>query len=194
MELRYTATSLIRSPRYYGHFLWPHGKNVHTFPWKETLVNFDHLVITATFYGRTANTSIHFLEKKLSLTSITSLLRPIFCPLRDRNNGVPLQSILQFLLFFLLLLSSFFRHLTKYYRNPTPLISHKKNANQQNGDPPETQRMFQRLSIQRQQLSDWSTHSRQQQLRFLLDPKYCQVGELPALALSNPDGGKRREK
>ena len=69
-----------------------------------------------------------------------------------------------------------------------------KSANQQNGDSPEMQRILQRLSVQRQQLSDWSTHSRQQQLRFLLDPEYCQVGELPALALSNPDGKKRREK
>ena len=47
VEPRHTATSLIKSPRYYRHFLWPHGKNVHTFPCKETLVNFDHLVITA---------------------------------------------------------------------------------------------------------------------------------------------------
>ena len=83
---------------------------------------------------------------------------------------------------------------TPWLQEPKPHLSLIKNANQQNGDPPETQRMLQRLSIQRQQLSDWSTHSRQQQLRFLLDPKYCQVGELPALALSNPDGGKRREK
>jgi len=28
---RLTAASVIRSPRYYGHFFWPPGKNRHTF-------------------------------------------------------------------------------------------------------------------------------------------------------------------
>ena len=37
---RLTATSVIRSPRYYGHFLWPPGKNRYTFSCKKkTLVN-----------------------------------------------------------------------------------------------------------------------------------------------------------
>ena len=36
---RLTATSVIRSPRYYGHFFWPPGKNRHTFYFKKTLVN-----------------------------------------------------------------------------------------------------------------------------------------------------------
>ena len=53
VEPRLTATSVIRSPRYYGHIFWPYGKNDDTFSCKETLVN-----------------------------SVTSLLRPIvFGPL-----------------------------------------------------------------------------------------------------------------
>ena len=36
---RLTATSVMRSPRYYGHFFWPPVKNQHAFSCQKTLVN-----------------------------------------------------------------------------------------------------------------------------------------------------------
>ena len=61
-ETRLTATSVIRSPRYYGHFFWPPGKNRHTFYCKKTLVN-----------------------------TATPLTWPIFLwPIGDRINGAPI--------------------------------------------------------------------------------------------------------
>ena len=39
VEPRLTATSVIRSSPYYGHFFRPPNKNDHTFSCKETLVN-----------------------------------------------------------------------------------------------------------------------------------------------------------
>ena len=35
MKLRLVATSVIRSPRYYGQFFWSPGKNRHTFSCKK---------------------------------------------------------------------------------------------------------------------------------------------------------------
>ena len=62
VEPRLTATLVIQSSRYYGHFLWPPGKNDHTFTWKETPVNtvifllwpnfFDPLVTVLTGFHR----------------------------------------------------------------------------------------------------------------------------------------------
>ena len=65
MEPRLTATWVVRSPRYCGHFFCPPGK-----------------------------TTIHFLwEKKTLVNTVTSLIRPnIFWPIGDRINGVPNQN------------------------------------------------------------------------------------------------------
>ena len=51
MEPRLTATSVIRSPRYYGHFVWSSGKNNHTFSSKETLVNTVGSLSRPDFFG-----------------------------------------------------------------------------------------------------------------------------------------------
>ena len=51
MEPRLTATSVIRSPRYYGHFFWSPGKNNHTFSCKETLVNTVSSLSRPNFFG-----------------------------------------------------------------------------------------------------------------------------------------------
>ena len=60
---RLTATSVIRSPRYYGHFLGPPVKNRHTFS----------------------------LKKKTVVNTATPLIGPnFFWPISDRINGVPL--------------------------------------------------------------------------------------------------------
>ena len=62
MKRRLTATLVIRSTRYHGHFFWPPGKNQHTFSCKKNLVN-----------------------------TATPLIWPIFFWLiGDRINGVPL--------------------------------------------------------------------------------------------------------
>ena len=62
VEPRLTATLVIQSSRYYGYFLWPPGKNDHTFTWKETPINivifllwpnfFDPLVTVLTGFHR----------------------------------------------------------------------------------------------------------------------------------------------
>ena len=50
MEPRLTATLVIQSSRYYGHFLWPPGKNNHTFTWKETPVNIVIFLLWPNFF------------------------------------------------------------------------------------------------------------------------------------------------
>ena len=62
---RLTATSVLRSPRYYGHFFWPPGKNRHKFSSQK--------------------------KKKILVNTVTSLKRDnFFSPIGDRINGVPL--------------------------------------------------------------------------------------------------------
>ena len=46
-----TATSVIWSPHYYGHFFWPPGKNDHTFSCKEILANMVTLLLQLIFFG-----------------------------------------------------------------------------------------------------------------------------------------------
>ena len=59
------ATSVVRSPRYWGHFFLPPGKTTIRFLW----------------------------EKKTLVNTVTPLIRPnIFWPIGDRINGVPNQN------------------------------------------------------------------------------------------------------
>ena len=65
VEPHLTATSVIQSHHYYGHFFWLPGKNNRTFSCKVTLVS-----------------------------TVTSLLWPnFFGPIGDRINGVPLYVV-----------------------------------------------------------------------------------------------------
>ena len=59
VKSRLKATSVIRSPRYYGHFFWPPGKNRHTVSCIKNLVN------TANFFG--------------PLVTVLTGFLPIFC-------------------------------------------------------------------------------------------------------------------
>ena len=62
LKPRLTATSIIRSPRYYGHFFWPPGKNRHTFSCKNTLVSTPTPLIRPIFYDPlvTVLTGFHY--------------------------------------------------------------------------------------------------------------------------------------
>ena len=51
VQPRLTATLVIRSPHYYGHFFWPPGKNNHTFSCKETLINTVTSLLRPNFLG-----------------------------------------------------------------------------------------------------------------------------------------------
>ena len=57
-----TATSVIRSPCYYGYFFWPPGKNRHTFSCKKTSL------IQPIFWGPlvTVLTGFHCNRKRIS--------------------------------------------------------------------------------------------------------------------------------
>ena len=51
VEPQLTATLVIQSPRYYGHFFWPPGKNDNTFSCRETLVNMVTSLLRLIFLG-----------------------------------------------------------------------------------------------------------------------------------------------
>ena len=51
VEPRLTATSVIPSSRYYGHFFRPPSKNDHAFSCKETLVNTVTPLLWPIFFG-----------------------------------------------------------------------------------------------------------------------------------------------
>ena len=71
LKPRLTATSVIWSPCYYGHFFWPPGKNHHTFSRKKTLVNAATLLIWPNFFGLmvTVLTGFHCTENQMLMFS-----------------------------------------------------------------------------------------------------------------------------
>ena len=48
----YTATSVIPSPRYYGPFFWPPGKNRHTFSCKKpSLISYSPVYVKGKMFA-----------------------------------------------------------------------------------------------------------------------------------------------
>ena len=64
VEPRLTATLVIQSSRHYGHFLWPPGKNDHTFTWKETPINIVIFLLWPNFFDPlvTVLTGFHWVS------------------------------------------------------------------------------------------------------------------------------------
>ena len=65
------ATSVIRSPRYWGHFFWPPGKTTIHFLWKKkkTLVNTVTSLIRPNVFGPLVTVSTGFRTKIFAIAS-----------------------------------------------------------------------------------------------------------------------------
>ena len=93
-EPRLTATSVTRSTRYYGHFLWPPGKSDHTFSYKETLVNTATSLLRPIVFGPLVNVLTGF--HCAGVTPLTahsghlSTMSTFFCTQGDRCGEVRL--------------------------------------------------------------------------------------------------------